>query len=168
MDESSILVRQDGSVAIARIVGKGSFKNARLLKSYAETAVKGGAKQLVFDLQECLHMDSTFMGVLAGISSAQKKLGFKPPKIVHANARNMELLGSLGLNRILNIDTVSNAGLAATPLTPLQPSQESSKDEVAQTMLEAHQKLIDTDSRNAAKFQDVISFLKNKLETDGK
>ncbi|MDD5263102.1 MAG: STAS domain-containing protein [Methylacidiphilales bacterium] len=167
MDKSAILVKQDGALAIARIVGKGSFKNARFLKNYAETVSGAGTNQVILDLQECLHMDSTFMGVLAGIACEQKKLGHQRLKIIHANSRNMELLASLGLNRILEIDPIINNEAADSSYTPLETNEEADKDEVARTMLDAHQKLIDTDKNNAAKFQDVITFLKNKLHTDG-
>ena len=37
----------------------------------------------------------------------------------------------------------------------------------AKEVLKAHENLVKADEENAAKFQDVIAFLKNQTETDG-
>jgi anti-anti-sigma factor len=168
VSEFTILVKQEGDTATARIIGKGSFKNARLLKNYADQVRADGIKQIVLDLQECLHMDSTFMGVIAGIAVGQKRNGSPAPKVINANPRALELLNSLGLGQILDIDPERNSVQPNTYNELKPPSEGCNKDEVTETMLEAHQTLVNVDKSNAAKFQDVITFLKDKLDSNPK
>lgn len=161
MDPSSILVAKLEDTAIVRVIGKGSFKNASALKQFAESIRNDGVSKIILDMKECVHMDSTFMGVLAGISSRQKSAGLPPPVLTHLKSRNRELLETLGLDRILTLEDTETS--QSTQFNQIQPIDESSKQEVARTMLEAHEQLVEADSTNAAKFQDVILFLRDKL-----
>ena len=168
VSDFTILVKQEGDIATARIIGRGSFKNAKLLKNYAEQARKDGARQFVFDMRECLHMDSTFMGIIAGIAVAQKNAGAPVPRVINANPRALDLLNSLGLGQILDIDPANNPGQSVS-FTELSANDgDENKAEVAQTMLEAHEILMNIDKANVSKFQDVITFLKNKVEDQEK
>ncbi|MDR2462425.1 MAG: STAS domain-containing protein [Verrucomicrobiales bacterium] len=162
MSNFTILVKQEGDVAFARIIGKGSFKHARLLKNYAEQARADGARRFILDLRECAHMDSTFMGVIAGVALAQRRAGAPLPRIVNSSPRALELLHSLGLGQLLDIDPSPCQPISFSELEDTGGSE--NKAEVTQTMLEAHETLIHADHANAAKFQDVITFLKNKLD----
>jgi anti-anti-sigma factor len=165
VSEFTILVKQEGDTAIARIIGKGSFKNAKLLKNYADQARAGGARRVVLDLQECLHMDSTFMGVIAGIAVGQRRDHGPAPKVINANPRALELLNSLGLSQLLDIDTARGPA-QGQPYAELPSAGATDKAEVAQTMLDAHETLARVDDANAAKFQDVITFLKEQLDAN--
>lgn len=161
MAVSSILVAQEGSSSFIKVVGKGSYQNAGLVKTYAERVAHQGVASFVIDLQECPHMDSTFMGVLAGLARQQRERQAPLPRIVHLNPRTTELLTTLGLDRILDLE--APASPAQPSLRPLRSDQPPGKTETAQTMLEAHRHLIDAHQDNAAKFQDVVQFLEAKL-----
>ena len=161
MVSPTILVSQDGPQSVIKVVGKGSFQNAALVKSYAETVSDLGVNVFTIDLQECPHMDSTFMGVLAGLARVQKAAGSDTPRLVNVNPRNVELLVTLGLDRILRLEESPPPALA--PLQPLASPNSSQKTEVAATMLEAHRHLIEANRDNESRFQDVIKFLEDKL-----
>lgn len=161
MAVSSILVAQEGTSSFIKVVGRGSFQNAGLVKTYAERVARQGVVSFVIDLQDCSYMDSTFMGVLAGLARQQRERKAPAPRIVHLNPRTTELLTTLGLDRILDLE--APASPAQPNLQPLIPDQPPSKTETAQTMLEAHRHLIDSHQDNAAKFQDVVQFLEAKL-----
>lgn len=157
MDQPSIYVACQGDQATVKVVGKGTFQNAAQLKNFAEAAIQDGTQTFLIDLEECPHMDSTFMGVLAGLARKQKERAAPVPKILHLNPRTRELLTNLGLDRILNITSP-----ATTPDPGLQPLTETppaDKETTARTMLEAHRHLVAAHPDNAAKFQDVIKFL---------
>jgi len=162
VEDSSILVGQEGQTGTARVIGKGSFKNARHLAKYVEKASKAGMRDLVIDLQDCIHMDSTFMGVMAGLAAGRRKETLSTTRVINTNARNLELLQTLGLDRILSIEANAPAS-SSGDFKPLDHADTEDKQEVAQTMLQAHQNLVDLDSQNAAKFQDVLVYLKDKL-----
>ncbi|NJK90609.1 MAG: STAS domain-containing protein [Blastochloris sp.] len=154
---------REGQQGIVRVVGKGSFKNARHLKKYVEKASMAGIHDFTVDLQECIHMDSTFMGVLAGLASERRREKLSLPRVVNINSRNFELLQTLGIDRILPLEA-SSPSLSNADFTPVDTSNgPADKLETAQTMLDAHQTLIDVNPANAAKFQDVMTFLKDKL-----
>jgi anti-anti-sigma factor len=163
MDDSAILVSQSAGVAYIRVIGRGSFKNARYVKLFSEKMLELGTSRLVVDMQLCTHMDSTFMGVLASLSIQARKRNIQPPRIVNASARVVELLHNLGIDRMLKIETDA-VNLTQESFSQV-PSSLSfhSKDEITQTMLEAHEALVDSDERNRLKFQDVISYLRDKL-----
>lgn len=165
MDENAILVAQNDQTAYLHVSGKGSFKNAKAVKSFYESAVKDGAQRCVFDLQNCTHMDSTFMGVLAAIAAEQKRMQFAAPLILHLTPRNRELLETLGLNRVLETPEHAPEELNAQ-LSLLQPESEDSKQDSARTMLEAHEELINLDEKNRAKFRDVVDYLRDKLQSE--
>lgn len=164
MEESTILVAHESETGFIRVLGKGSFKNAKLIKTFTESSREAGINRFVIDLQQCKHMDSTFMGVLAGVASQQKKQQLEAPKCVNLSARNRELLETLGLDKIMNLTTRSDESTDSDFKTLDHLEQEEDKKESAQTMLEAHETLIDVDERNATKFQDVVKFLRHKLD----
>ncbi|MEM6822123.1 MAG: STAS domain-containing protein [Verrucomicrobiota bacterium] len=164
MTDSSILIAQESESAFVKVIGKGSFKNAKLLKDFSETVRKEGITRFILDLQLCKHMDSTFMGVLAGLASEQKKHEGDPPKVVHLSGRNRELLETLGLDKVLTLGDDSEEG-SDKDYEQLKTLNEESKEEAAKTMLEAHENLIEADQRNATKFQDVVKFLRHKLDS---
>ncbi|MEM1156681.1 MAG: STAS domain-containing protein [Verrucomicrobiota bacterium] len=165
MEESTILVAHEHETGFVRVLGKGSFKNAKLIKSFAESSRNLGVIRFVIDLQQCKHMDSTFMGVLAGLASQQKKAELEAPKCVNLSARNRELLETLGLDKVMNLVTRSDESTDSDFELLDNLEQEDDKKDSAQTMLEAHENLIDADVRNAAKFQDVVKFLRHKLDS---
>lgn len=165
MEESHILVACRDQTAYLKVSGKGSFKNAKLARNFYEASLRDGATRIIFDLAQCSHMDSTFMGMMAAVASEQKRLGYASPIVIHLSPRNRELLETLGLDRIIEIPTEAPENLEAD-LIHLQGGEESTKEEAARTMLEAHEKLIDLDERNRSKFRDVVEYLRDKLESE--
>lgn len=163
MDEPSILVSQGDDKALIRVLGRGSFKNARHVKCYADKLLERGTTHFILDLQECTHMDSTFMGMLAGLSVNLRKNNGTPPQIVNASPRNLELLQGLGLDRVLDIpsEPLDLSTIEFSSVKPEEPG--TSKKELTKTMLEAHENLLEVDKKNAPKFQDVITYLREEL-----
>ncbi len=165
MEDSTILVAQEAETGFIRVLGKGSFRNAKLIKSFADSSREAGITRFVIDLQQCKHMDSTFMGVLAGLAAHQKREELEAPKCVNLSPRNRELLETLGLDKIMNLANRSDESTDHDFASLDAMEQEEDKKESAQTMLEAHENLIEADSRNATKFQDVVKFLRRKLDS---
>ena len=136
--------------------------------------IKRGYAAFVVDLSECLGMDSTFLGVLAGIGLRLSQRG-QPGKIyiVNANQRSLELLETLGLDRLFGIetrpvDTVRHEAPVEFQRLPdsdvIPPGHPINKDDTADLMLEAHENLIRADKRNEPKFKDLTRFLRERAE----
>lgn len=166
-----------GSDVHVRVVGRGTFQNGQPLRRYATDLLGRGCDQFFVDLSQCQGMDSTFLGVLAGIGLRLVQSG-RAGKIhvVNVSARNMELLQTLGLDRLfdINITGRDHTQHAFPPEDGFQMLPDSdivdttkrlNKYETANFMLEAHDNLVKADPRNAPKFQDLTKFLRDKVTT---
>lgn len=158
----SILVGTAAKTVWVRVEGKGSFLNSTGLKDFAKEMVNRGFREFVVDLKNCPVMDSTFMGTLAGIALRLREIGQGQLRVVNLNERNRDLLANLGLDQLFTIDQQA-AVPAVTPAA--QPLETGATDKVAQaqTMLEAHEACVEANPENAAKFKDVLEYLKQDL-----
>jgi len=127
--------------------------------------VNRGYREFIVDLQNCVMMDSTFMGTLAGVALRLKELGNGHLHVVHCGARSRELLSGLGLDQIFSIH---GEGLSAPQCSDLDgessaPVSAEQKREQAQTMLDAHEALCRAAPENLTRFKDVLDYLKQDL-----
>lgn len=163
--QSSIQVGVNGPTVWVRVEGKGSFLNSGNLKEFAQEMVNRGYREFVIDLQDCVMMDSTFMGTMAGVALRLKELGHGHLHVVHCGVRSRELLSGLGLDQIFSIQSNGTLAPACQDLgAPAQPDPaETAKKEQAQTMLEAHEALCQASPDNLLRFKDVLDYLKQDL-----
>ena len=160
----SVLVCSD--FACVRITGRANYVSSPDFKTLLSELTGKGYRRFIVDLSECVLMDSTFLGVLAGF-------GLKLPpgdsdqqgiELLNANARVAELLENLGAARLFRMTTgslqLTGAARNGTP-APATPTRE----EVTRTCLEAHQTLMKMSPENAARFKDVARFLAEDLKS---
>jgi anti-anti-sigma factor len=149
---------------VVRIDGRACFQNSPCLRDFFTEMLKQGKLRFVLDFQGCGSMDSTFLGVLAGVALELRKKS-PPGSLVLARVgqRNLELIRNLGLHRLLTVD-------AGQPTTNLDNCRDAlnckthSELENARLVLEAHENLVVADEANRTKFQDVLAFLRNRVE----
>jgi anti-anti-sigma regulatory factor len=150
--------------AFVKIVGRAAVEGARDFRALVERLHAGGMQRFCLDLSECLLMDSTFSGVLAGLAT---RLGDKGPGgcsrfvLVNPNDRVRDLLDSLG---VLPLVTV-----IAGPHVPTGGQIEvtvggSSKEQVAECCLEAHRLLMVLNPQNIPKFRELTQTLEGQLQ----
>ena len=166
--ESSIQVGVNGPSVWVRVAGRGSFLNSGSLKEFAREMVNRGFREFVFDLQDCVMMDSTFMGTMAGMALRVKELGPGRLRVIHCGERSLELLSGLGLDQILDIQSNGATAPECEELTkptgaPAVGSADA-KREQAGTMLEAHEALCQAVPENLTRFKDVLEYLKHDLQ----
>lgn len=124
--------------------------------------LRRGKIRFVLDFQQCAGMDSTFLGVLAGAALELRKLA--PPGslvITRPGQRNLELIRNLGLHRLLTIEPGPVSADGCNTALECKPGTE---DENARMVLQAHENLVHADEANRGKFQDVLTFLRSKVE----
>ena len=161
--QPSILVGTANRTVWVRVEGKGTFLNSTGLKEFSKEMINRGHREFVVDLRNCPLMDSTFMGTLAAIGLALRGLGQGELRAINLNERNRDLLTNLGLDQLFTLGgDEPPAAAAAVPQTPLDDSP-ADKVTQAKTMIEAHEACVEADSANAAKFKDVIEYLKQDL-----
>ena len=155
----SILVGTANRTVWVRVEGKGTFLNSTGLKEFSKEMINRGHREFVVDLRNCPLMDSTFMGTLASIGLALRGLGQGELRAINLNERNRDLLTNLGLDQLFTLGGKEEAAVRTNPL------EEEPADKLAQTqtMLEAHEACVAADGANAAKFKDVIDYLKQDL-----
>lgn len=76
-----------------------------MVKECAERGMNEGRSVIVVDLEACVGMDSTFMGMLAGIAIKLTKLPAGGVlQIAGASERNVQSLEDLGLDALMDIN----------------------------------------------------------------
>ena len=160
--QPSILVGTANRTVWVRVEGKGSFLNSTGLKEFAKEMINRGFREFAVDLKTCPVMDSTFMGTLAGIALRLRELGQGHLRVTNLNDRNGDLLSNLGLDQLFIIEPRGEKlpqPAAQVPLATAAPDKVTQ----AQTMLEAHEACVEANEANAAKFKDVLEYLKQDL-----
>lgn len=165
-EEPVFLVDPESNPVAVKIVGRASFQNVMPLKDFLKESASAGNRCYVFDFSDCTGMDSTVLGVLAGCALDLRKLEPRGSLILsRLSDRNQELVRSLGLHRIATLDLGDQKVETSDVSESLSPVELDELDS-ARLCLEAHENLVETSDGNEAKFQDVISYLKNRV-SDG-
>jgi anti-anti-sigma factor len=169
-----VLVGQVGEFFWMRVEGKGSFQNSLQVKRCFQTMMSRGKRHFVVDLERCPIMDSTFLGTLTGAALHLRETGSGGEvAIVNANARNQQLLASLGLDHILDVDRdgslhANERREVNSELACMENGQACGKSEQAAHVLEAHEVLSSVSEQNAGRFRDVIEFLEKEVREQEK
>lgn len=152
----TILPREDGYLIQA--VGRANFDYAVPLRDLSKDL--SGREKLCFDLSGCTAMDSTFMGVMSMIGLKARRCG-ETVEIAGAADHLRFLLRGLGVEKLFRF-------------VPALPASENDADApravsgdrraTAETVLEAHQTLVEADAANAAKFETVIQFAREDVD----
>lgn len=162
--ETYLTVGRKHRVVIFKVAGRGTMRNSPPLEKLALTALnEGGANKIIIDLEDCLYMDSTFMGSLVGINSALLKKGDQRLIIANADDRNKRLLDNLGLSRIMDLRNDLGKFEAEWELAvnePLEPKL------LAKHILAAHDYLGKIDAKNRARFSEVKRLLLESLSQE--
>jgi len=157
-----MLVMVGEQFACIRIIGRANFASSVDFKTLVDELHLKGCNRFVLDLCECVLMDSTFLGVLAGLGlklgGHNGGLDHHGVELFNPSPRITELLETLGVLHLFKLTQGAYAvpaGAQSLERTPAAPS----KAELTRTCLEAHQTLIALSPANADKFKDVAQFL---------
>jgi anti-anti-sigma factor len=148
---------------VVRVGGRACFQNSACLRDFVTEMLRQGKTRFVLDFQHCTSMDSTFLGVLAGIAlEIRKREGGGSLVLARMGPRNLELVRNLGLHRLLTVDS-GNFPMAFEGCDTALQCRDQTELEHARLVLEAHENLVTADESNRTKFQDVLAFLKNRV-----
>ena len=164
--QPTFLVSAYSDPIVVKISGKANYLNCNAFREFIGQMVSDSKGRIVLDFEDCKGMDSTFLGILAG--TALELLKQTPAGVLllcNLGERNHELVCNLGLQNLLTIaeeiPDSSDTGDAAE-----FSALKNVKISDAKNVLQAHEDLVQADTTNASKFQDVIAFLKNQVEAD--
>src|SRR5208283_4203502 len=155
MDHSSakLMVAVFDRTVCVQISGRADFTCTVDLKKLITELWERGYSRFILDLCGCRMMDSTFMGVLAGISLqlSNGAGGPQPLELLNANPRITESLENLGVAHLFRFG--GSSGPLSDKFEPLSQSAPATAVELARTCLKAHQTLIALNPENAQKFK---------------
>ena len=158
------LVDASSDPVVVRIDGRACFQNSGCLRDFITAMLREKKIRFVVDFQNCLSLDSTFLGVLAGTALELKKTAPGGSLVLaRVGPRNLELIRNLGLHRLLIVEENASTTNFDNCRDALQ-CQNHTELENARLVLEAHENLVAVDEANRTKFQDVLAFLKNRVE----
>ena len=164
---ANLLVLAGKRFACIKIVGRANFTLSIDFKDLLVGLRQKGYNYFVIELSECLLMDSTFLGVLAGfglkMSQPDENAPPCPVELRNPNTRVSELIENVG---VLHLFKVTQGPLSAPEeveacaTEPPHPSRE----EITRACLEAHETLMEINPENVARFKDVARFLAEDLQ----
>jgi len=153
--------------AMVQIAGRANFTSSVDFKSLLDQLLQRGYTCFILDLTECVLMDSTFLGVLAGfglkLNSPQTDKIDRTIQLFNPNGRISELLENLGVLHLFKV-TEGNVKAPDGATTKDVQTTNATREEVTRTCLEAHKTLMDINPDNVGRFKDVTAFLADDLK----
>ena len=162
-----------GSVAWVRIDGPANQENAGQIRDFLRGRFEKGWSRFVIDLQNCIGIDSTFIGMLYRLAAdVTEKSESGSVDVIHPGDRNERSIRKLGLDAMIRIDRdgaswSEEKHLVEENLKHPLCSQKQTREERAELVLDAHEALIEANEENRSRFCDVVEFLKKDLESQG-
>jgi len=167
MSSASLSILVGKNFACVRIRGRANFACSPDFKTLLNELGQKGYAHFIIDLNECVLMDSTFLGVLAGfgmkLNSSCRPDG-RGLELHNPSARVAELLENLGAAHLFKISS-GPLQLPQDVHTSVPESKSPSHEEIARTSLEAHETLMAMNPENVARFKDVAQFLAEDLKS---
>jgi anti-sigma B factor antagonist len=166
---AQLFVFVSGHLACIKIVGRANFTSSIDFKMLVTELGEKGFTCYVLDLSECMLMDSTFLGVLAGLALKMQETHTgnghdQVIELLNANARNLESLESVGVLHLFRVLTGADRLPAELALHATVPTAKPSREEVTRNCLEAHKTLMEICPSNIPKFKEVTQFLAEDLK----
>jgi anti-sigma B factor antagonist len=163
-----MLVYVSDRLACVRIVGRANFTSSIEFKTLINELIEKGYSCFALDLSECALMDSTFLGVLAGLglklatpaNGAESHHGID---LLNPNPRIADLLENLGILHLFQVINGPAPVPSAALASPSAPSAAPTHEEITRNCLEAHELLMAVSPANIPKFKDVAKFLAEDL-----
>ncbi len=162
-------VARQGATAYLRVQGRATFVVGPALKQFGTAAIEESCTRMVLDVAACEGMDSTFMGVLAGLATRLARQSGGKIVMLNVSDKLLEIMSTLGLDQLIECRRLgaTPASLVEPPLTAqsLTPIAVPAADLQAtqNVMLEAHTALSDVSAENQLRFKDVLTYLREDL-----
>ena len=167
MSSANLFVLVGKNFACIKIAGRANFASSPDFKTLLSELAQKGFGHFIIDLRECVLMDSTFLGVLAGFGMKLNPQGAPAARGIElhgATARVSELLENLGAAHLFKL-TTGELKLPADVKASTPESINPSHEQIARTSLEAHQTLMAMNPENVSRFKDVAQFLAEDLKS---
>ena len=148
-----------------KIAGRANFTSSVDFKTLIYRLRERGYARFVLDVSDCVLMDSTFLGVLAGIglNFDHARNGMHEPfvELLNPTPKICDLLDNLGI--LPYFKTIHSTKPIKESFDPLK-SSDTTRLALTRECLQAHQTLMDINPANVQRFKDVTRFLAEDLK----
>ena len=157
MNEQDLKIGEAGDVYVVTAVGRANFEYAVPIRELVNS--NEGRRTIRVDLKDCTAMDSTFMGVLSmgGLKAADNGGAFEIYNASEALKRN---LSDLGVDELFAFREGSPGAVTGSADAPKNADLLTT----AETVEEAHRKLVEADGANESRFRAVIDLAAADVE----
>lgn len=165
-ENQEFIVCADSDPVVVKINGKANYLNCSPINDFFEHVLKKNVGSFLIDFSDCKGMDSTFLGVLAGV--ATRTMNQTPQGDVHLvnlSMQNKQLIRGLGLH---HLPTVKIEDDVSVEKDRDNVSINADKEASPEMILEAHERLMKLNRANERRFQDVVKFLRREAEKSPK
>jgi len=147
-----------------RVHGLASMNNCLCVRNFIEEALRAGQSFLVVDLAECSSMDSTFLGVLAGAATFERKGEPVSVAVVNANEECLKEIEGVGLQELILVEPKP---FAVPPLEFARLDEQPSEERRLAMIRDAHRKLVSLSEKNEKLFGPIVVLLEEDMKRRG-
>jgi anti-anti-sigma factor len=163
---ANILVATVDTTVCIKLEGRANFASSVEFKRLVNEMRDAGKERFVVDLSGCQIMDSTFLGMLAGLgtrmSSEELAPSDRPIELLNPSERVADLIDNLGVSNLFSI--VEGAAAQDVCYIAAETGEKPTKLDLSRNCLEAHKILMDLNEENVAKFKDVAKFFAEEVK----
>lgn len=158
-DGTVYFAEHDGS-CVLRFTGEIRYTLGHTIDSFLDRLyARGGFERVLVDLNQTESIDSTGLGLLAKIANFERQRNGGKALLFSSRPDINELLRCLCLDEFF---VFADGAADDTPGSAL-PDDDASAQELAQTILDAHQRLAAMNENNRVMFQNVVDELTREL-----
>ena len=156
--DSAFFAYKTADAVVIRIKGYANYLNVSVLSNFLKRMEASYHKRYCILFEECDGLDSTCLGILAGLLLRLKKgngiclfCGLKP--------RPLECIRMVGLDKLACIIDKTPFSVLSGQDIKMDISDKNKTQITPELVLEAHKFLLELNAHNKVRFQDVISLL---------
>ena len=147
-------------IVLIRVKGRASYLNSHVFSDFVVKMLRENHFSFCFFLEECMGMDSTFLGIIAGLAiEVQRHNGVC--NLYSLRPKQLESVYKLGLYNLDQIveNVADEKRWQNTNEFAIQEQQTTGED-TRKIMLKAHTTLMQLSQQNTVRFQNVVQFLR--------
>jgi len=160
----------DDEIMVVRVKGRGCNLNSVNLGKFVQDIRQQYPNiHIIFDLEKCSYVDSTFMGTMLMLNRGLKNSNSSSLMVLNVQNQVYQTLYKTGLHHILDIRNNKDFPLLEkADFKKMENSAPISRIEQIVNSLEAHVTLMNLGSENELRFQSVVKYLEDSLEREKK
>jgi anti-sigma B factor antagonist len=164
MSDSALAYAPSSVGYVVRVEGRGAIADAAALRAFVTETLASGEGDVILDLTECDHLDSTFLGSLVTLHRSCRP-NDKQFLVYLPTEDRKRLFGCCRLDTLLRFtDRAPKPTAAFTPLS----TPKLRVDEFGHIIMESHERLAELGGKNAEAFRRVADRIAVELSKSGK